>query len=103
MTDQSTKGIGLMAWQTDKEDSFTLMEICTRACGLTIRLKVSACTAILTVQSMKVSGLMISNMAQEKRHGQMEILMRVVTWKEKDTVKVFKSGSMAPNTKANTG
>ena len=67
------------------------------------RHKGMAFTVILTVPSMKVTGLMINNMAKEKKLGPMEMSMKVASWKARSTVKAPKHGKMELSTLVSIG
>ena len=60
-------------------------------------------TVIQTEQNMRVSGSMISSMAQVKRLGQMVIITKVASWRVRNMVKVSKTGSTAISMLDNTG
>jgi len=54
-----------------EEDLYTLMEIFTMVSGKMTKPMALVNTLILTVPSMKATGLMINNMVKERKNGQM--------------------------------
>ena len=55
------KGVGIMINQQEKEDLFTLMEMCMKETGWITRQRVLEFISILVGQGMKVNGLVIFN------------------------------------------
>lgn len=73
------KDFGSMIKQMAREDLFMLIEMFMKEIGEMIRQRDMVFTIIQMEQSMKDSGRMISNMVEEKNHGQMVLCMKVNT------------------------
>ena len=68
----NTAVIGLIIMRVDMENSFILMVILTKECGLTIKLTARVNTLTRKAQSIAVTGKTISNMAKVLKSGQKE-------------------------------
>ena len=82
---------------TVKESSFILMEIFTMEIGSTIKLMVTVCTIISMVPCTKVTGVMISNTAKEKKAGLMALSTKDFIWLVRNMEWVFTAGTTAVN------
>ena len=89
LMDLSTMANEKITELADKENSFMQTAISTKVNGRMIRLMVMAFIYILTMLAMKVNEKMISNMAQERKIGQMVHTMREITARVKSMVKVY--------------
>lgn len=64
------------------------MEINMKVIGQKTKLKAKGLILIIMGQDILVTGLMISNMDSEKKHGKMELFMKVTTTQVKKMEKV---------------
>ena len=94
----STRATGEIMWLTAGANSITLTEMCMMACGKTIRPMDTECICMPMEQGMQVTGLMISNMAKEKRLGLMAAYTLAAMSTPRRKAKVSVNGQMAPNT-----
>lgn len=96
-----TKAIGGMTRPMVAEDSFTLMETCMRASGRMTRRTDSESTITLMAPDTRDIGVKISSTGMGKRHGRMELAMKVNTRMERRTALENSIGPTDPHIKDN--